>query len=484
MAANTERTPAVFDPTAFETFRFLERELDARGHVTLRYALDDKIFFVEELDLPVESDGSRVADSEHVDHLLALLHWVAGVSYYKTALPPNVSFEADPPMPATAKLLEALYSEGHGELAYTNGLQGLPRPGFAGCAIVPAAVSGRVDDAPPATTPQRILVPVGGGKDSAVALEIVRRSGCEMALFSIGDAAPISRTVAVAGVPRLLATRRLDPRLAALNEAGAINGHVPITAIVSCVALLTAALNGFDAVAMANERSASAGNVYYDGVEINHQFSKGLRAERLLGAALAELAPALGVGSAPAAAAPAGASSPSSLRLFSVLRPASELAVARAFARMERYHGAFASCNAMFRSDPARRASSWCCDCPKCRFVFLALAPFSEPGRLREVFGRDLLDDERQFEGFALLTATGGHKPFECVGEEQESVAAIRLLAGDRRWSEHRVVRRLVAEVLPQFGATEGDPARVLALSDEHDVPAELLADVRAVLGA
>src|SRR5207302_4042692 len=139
---------------------------------------------------------------------------------------------------------------------------------------------------PPAA--RRVLVPVGGGKDSAVALEIVRRSGRELALFSVGDAPPILRTVSVAGLPHLLAVRRLDPGLAALNRAGALNGHVPVTAIVSCVALLTAALRGFDTVAMANERSASAGNVSWEGVEVNHQFSKGLHAERLLQAAAAE----------------------------------------------------------------------------------------------------------------------------------------------------------------------------------------------------
>ena len=116
--------------------------------------------------------------------------------------------------------------------------------------------------------------------------------------------------------------------------------------------------------------------------------------------------------------------------------------------------------------------------------MFLALAPFSEPAHLREVFGRDLLDEEGQFDGFALLTATGGHKPFECVGEEQESLAAMRLLARDPRWREQRVVARLAAEVLPQFPADAGDPDAVLALSDEHAVPAELLAEVRAVLGA
>jgi UDP-N-acetyl-alpha-D-muramoyl-L-alanyl-L-glutamate epimerase len=471
MAADAKQLPALFDPTAFRTFRFVARELDARGHVTLRYALDEKIFFVEQLQLPMAIPAAQLDEAarERVDGLLSLLHWVAGVSYFKTALAPEVVCETGAPTPAAAALLEALYSEGLGELAYTNRLAGLPRPRFPRApahawdgGTGPEGAPGEL--ASESSQPRRILVPIGGGKDSAVALEIVRRSGRELALFSLGDAPPIARTVAVAGLPRLLATRTLDPGLSALNAAGALNGHVPITAIVSCVALLTAALGGYDAVAMANERSASAGNVVWDGVEVNHQFSKGLRAERLLGAAVDELAPGL--------------------RLFSVLRPASELAIARAFARMPQYHAAFTSCNAIFRLDPALRASSWCCDCPKCRFVFLALAPFSSPEHLREVFGSDLLEDDSQFADFALLTATGGHKPFECVGEEQESLAAIRLLARDPRWSGHSVVRRLVADVLAQHPADAGDPDAVFALSDEHAVPATLLADVRAVLGA
>jgi hypothetical protein len=466
VATETRRPRAKFDPSAFGSFRFTARELDERGRVTLHYALDEEIEFAEVFDLPLGDPDRRLGEAERrrVEGLLALLHWVAGVSYYKTALPPKVSMETGAPAPAVASLLEALYSEGLAELAYTNELRALPRPAFAGGASSTRPATAAVTVAQSADPPRRVLVPIGGGKDSAVALEIVRRSGVELALFSLGDAPPIARTAAVAGLPRLIATRTLDPGLSALNVDGALNGHVPITAIVSCVALLSAALNGFDAVAMANERSASAGNVMWDGVEVNHQFSKGLRAERMLSAALEQLAPA-----------PA---------YFSVLRPASELAIARAFARIEDYHGAFTSCNAIFRIDPALRAASWCCDCPKCRFVFLALAPFTEPRRLREIFGSDLLDDERQFEGFALLTATGGHKPFECVGEEQESVAAIRLLARAPAWSEHSVVRRLRDEVLPGLPADWGDPETVFELSDEHSVPATLLAEVRAVLGA
>jgi UDP-N-acetyl-alpha-D-muramoyl-L-alanyl-L-glutamate epimerase len=447
----------LFDPAAFQVFRFLARDLDERGRVTLRYALDEDVEFVETFDLPV-GKPLRPAACEAVDGLLSLLHWVAGVSYFKTAAPPAVRCEMGAPPPDTASLLEALYSEGLGEFAYVNALAQLPRPAF------PAEQTPRRDVVRDGPAISRVLIPVGGGKDSAVAIETLRRSQCELALFSIGDAPAISRTAAAAGLPHLVAHRRLDPRLGELNRTGALNGHVPVTAIVACAALLTAALNGFDAIAMANERSASSGNLVWDGVEINHQFSKSLHAERLLRAAVAELSPGL--------------------ELFSILRPAPELAIARAFARMDRYHAAFTSCNAIFRLDPALRAASWCCDCPKCRFVFLALAPFSEPARLSEIFGRDLLDEERQFDGFALLTATGGDKPFECVGEEQESLAAIRMLADDPRWRDHRVVRRLVAEVLPRHPPETWSPAAALALSDDHSVPESLMPGVRALLGA
>jgi hypothetical protein len=455
VATNPQQRRAGFDPAAFETFRFVSRELDEHGRVTLRYALGEEIAFVEEFDLPVPAPVSR-AERERVDGLLSLLHWVAGVSYYKTAAPEAVRCESGSPAPATAALLDALYSEGLGEFAFVNQLASLPRPRFpVGLPAVRPAV---------AAQPRRVLVPIGGGKDSVVALEILRRSSCETVLFSVGDASPISRTATVARLPRLVAQRRLDPGLGALNRAGALNGHVPITAIVTCAAALAAALHGFDAVAMANERSASSGNLAWDGIEVNHQFSKSLAAERLMRAAVAEQGGGVDV--------------------FSVLRPASELAIARAFARLEHYHLAFTSCNAIFRLDPARRAASWCCDCPKCRFVYLVLAPFCDPAHLRDVFGRDLLDDESQFAGFALLTATGGSKPFECVGEEEESLAAIRMLGQDPRWQEHRVVRRLVAEVLDAQPADSGSPAKALSLSDDHDVPAVLLAEVRAVLGA
>jgi UDP-N-acetyl-alpha-D-muramoyl-L-alanyl-L-glutamate epimerase len=381
---------------------------------------------------------------------------VAGVSYYKAAAPAEVVVDGPAPGPAQARLLEALYSEGLGEFAFRNGLDALPRPAFPVGSSAPATG---------AVAPSGLLVPVGGGKDSVVAIEVARRAGAAVTLFSVGDATPIARTAAVAGLPRLIATRRLDPRLVELNAAGALNGHVPVTAIVSCAALLTAAANGLAAVAMANERSASSGNLTHYGVDINHQFSKGLEAERLLRAALAEVRP--------------------DTDYFSLLRPASELGIARAFAALPAYHRAFTSCNAVFRLDPQLRATSWCGHCPKCRFVFLALAPFLDRAALTAIFdGRDLLDDPEQYDGIAALAAVGAHKPFECVGEEAESVAALRLLAEDPRWCDAAVVRRFAAEALPAVAPGFGLPDDVLRLAPEHCVPPSFGPALDAVLGA
>jgi hypothetical protein len=449
-----------FDPAAFPEFQLTERSIDAHGHVRLGYALGEHRF-VEELGLPVGAGGPAMPES--VAPLLALLHWVAGVSYYKLAAPPAVAVAGDDPPPAAAALLDALYSEGLGEFAVVNGLAQLPRPRFpVGGGPMGAEAVGGAPAAGPIRSP---LVLVGGGKDSIVALEIVRASGLAVTLLSVRDDAAMRRTADAAALPRLVVHRRLPlGQLRELGARGALNGHVPITAIIACTALLTAALHGHDAVVLANERSASEGNLVHDGVEVNHQFSKSARAEALLRAAAAEAAPGIAI--------------------FSVLRPASELGIARRFATLTGYHRAFTSCNAVFRLDPALRARSWCADCPKCRFVFLALAPFMEPDALAAIFGAAMLDDEDQYEGFALLAAEGGHKPFECVGEEDECLAALSLLAGDPRWRDRPVVRRLLDEVLAPRGDDGGRVRRALALSDEHFVPAPLIEHVHALLGA
>ncbi|MDX1626510.1 MAG: hypothetical protein R3323_08345, partial [Wenzhouxiangellaceae bacterium] len=299
----------------------------------------------------------------------------------------------------------------------------------------------------------RALVPMGGGKDSLVALERLRATGAEIETVQVGEASLIRRVAARTGLPHRMIRRRLPAGLARLNERGALNGHVPITAINAAVLVVAALAWKFDRVVFANERSADSPTlVAPDGREINHQYAKSLDFEAAFDERVrADVA--------------------ADLAVFSLLRRDRELGVCREFAGLERYHDVFSSCNRNFHLDGAR-TERWCRECPKCRFVYLALAPFLPPGRLRAIFGADLLDDAASVDGFAALLELDGHRPFECVGEAVEARSALAALSEDTRWSGHAVVRALA----PRLESVDvPDLAALVEPGGPHRIPDDLL---------
>jgi hypothetical protein len=81
--------------------------------------------------------------------------------------------------------------------------------------------------------------------------------------------------------------------------------------------------------------------------------------------------------------------------------------------------------------------------------VFLAMAPFIDRPRLAHIFGHDLLADPAQVPGYLELLGIDKHKPFECVGEVEESVVALGLLAESPSWRDAPVVVALRTAVPP-----------------------------------
>jgi hypothetical protein len=386
--------------STFEVMRFPAYSFDPdTGVAAFRYRLDgpEPLDFTETVEFP---PAASVPD--HFYRVLDLLHVVAGVSYYKVGAPARIVAPAPVPAEAVA-FFTAVYTQGLAEYAYRNALPHVldlvvETPGEA-----PAA-------APVDNAEGRPLSAVGGGKDSIVTLEILRAAGLDPVPFSVNPNPVIVNVNAASGLPALAARRRLDPRLFELNAAGALNGHIPVTAINSLIAIATAALHGLGPVVMSNERSASDPNLIWNGHEVNHQWSKGVAAEGLLRAAVT---------------AHAGLTEP----YFSLLRSLSELHIAQLFARHTRYDDVVTSCNRAFKlHDPAAR---WCGDCPKCRFVFLAMAPFMPRERLAHIFGQDLFADPAQVPGYLEILGIDAHKPFECVGEVEESVVALSMLGDD-----------------------------------------------------
>ncbi len=454
-------------PRLTRVFRFV-RASYTDGVAELAYAFDDGEELVETIRFP-QAPAVPAERRAAFGAALKLLHLVAGVSYYKAGVPPKIELADGPLDDATAELLEQLYLHGLAEFAYRNGLDLRGRISFprSTASPFPQEGEGRGESTAPSEAsslglPKRTLVPIGGGKDSLVAVEAIKSIGGEATAVWVGSSALIAGCAERTGLPTLNIQRELAPSLFELNRLGAWNGHIPVTAVNSAILAVAAVLYGYDSIAFANERSASAATLEYDGQQVNHQWSKSLAFETLLGDWLHTHVA-------------------SDLDYCSLLRPYSELAITHAFAKLTPYFDVFSSCNRNFKLLGPKPVDRWCGQCPKCHFVFLALAPFLPKPRLLAIFGRNLLDDENQAAGFDALLEYQDHKPFECVGEGAEARAAMHALSQRPEWQEDALVERFRSEILPQLDATQLALEPWLQPSPEHRVPARLQPALAAI---
>jgi len=454
-------TEATFDRSAISAFRFLRCGFDAAtGEARLAYGFDEGPELVETIQFPGAPFALDQTRAAAVEQALRLLHLIAGVSYYKAAAPPQIRIESYGIDADTAAFLTEVYENGLGEFAYRNGLMLRGKIRFPVGAASAATVA-----APTVGLKSHALVAIGGGKDSLVSIEALKAAGVAQTVTWIGGSPLIRACAERTGLPTLNIARTLAPELFEMNKRGALNGHIPVTAINSAILVLAALLHDADQVVFSNERSASYGSLIPGTGEVNHQWSKGWEFERAFARDLERHVAA-------------------DLHYYSLLRPFSELAVARQFARNDHYDAFFSSCNRNFHILGDRPTQRWCGACPKCRFVFLALAPFMPKPRLLNIFGRNLLDEPDQAAGFDALIEYRDHKPFECVGEGVESRAALAALAGSPSWREDALVLRFEQEIRSQLDDSVLAVAPLLVASSEHGIPPAVWGALRAHFGA
>lgn len=433
-----------FSPDQVRRFVFLDHAFEPEsGTLLLRYRLDERVELTERIVFPPPFRTPNLGYEGALQRCFDLVHWLAGVSYYKTCIPPQIEFAGRAPGPRVAAFLQQVYTSGLAEFAFRNRLRLSERVRFeAGESRPPARVS----------LYQGAVLPLGGGKDSLVSHDLLRAHHMPFRTIAVGQAPLIASLASRLPNPHLAIGRHLDPQLTALNRAGAYNGHVPISAILAAIMVAGGLLYGYDTIVMSNERSASEANLRLDdGSSVNHQWSKSLEFEDAFARLLdTDILPGM--------------------RYFSLLRGWSEIRIAREFATHCDYDQQFSSCNRNFGQGGQGADRRWCGDCPKCRFVALALAPFVTPERLRSIMGAVLLDDPSQIEGYRALAGIGGHKPFECVGETAESTALLCALSQSKAWRDMAVVKAL-APRLPDSPPLEA----FFTLSDQHRVPREFL---------
>jgi hypothetical protein len=439
-----------------QVFRYESFTADAEsGVLTCRYSLDGREF-AERFTL---APGPRW-HTEAAQAAARLVFLLAGVSYYKTAAPPVIDLGQTAVTETELAFLGEFYRQGLGEFAYHNALD-LSSLRIEARRIEARRIGahGSADPRPGAAEAgHRALVPFGGGIDSIVVVERVRRLA-DVALFIVNRPADrfdaIEAPAAVTGLPIVRAEREIDPQLLRSAELGFLNGHVPVTGILSAIAVLAAVLTDRDAVVMSNEWSASIPTLEYQGRPVNHQFSKSDVFEAAFRDVLAQ--------------------SPARLpEYFSWLRDRTELWVGQEFAALAQYHSSFRSCNKAFYTDPARRLDHWCGQCDKCCFIDLILAPFIPAAELRQIFAvtGEPLDDPALAGKFRSLLGAGA-KPFECVGEVNECRAAVLLAARRADRSGDALLTELAGEVTSWPDApSAADASAMLTPVSENFIPA------------
>lgn len=438
----------------YQSFNIDSYELDAESRqIRLHYSLDDEVFFTEIFTLPAEVPLPETL-SESLDGLLSALHIAAGISYYKAACPGAIDVRTSALDPERAAFWTDVYEKGLGEFFFRNQIdfRGLIKFEATGPEVPELQQPGDI---------RSVLVPVGGGKDSAVTIELLREAGVPMTLLRVGSHPLIEAFVAETGVPCLTVERTISPQLLVLNEAGAKNGHVPITAILSLLALIVAELRGDGAVVMSNESSANDENVEYLGLKINHQWSKSLECEMGLQAELRRIG--------------------TRAQYFSLLRPLNELQITQLFAQHPQYLELCTSCNRNWTLTKERPAERWCGSCPKCAFVFLLLTASIDRPPLIEAFGRkNPLDDASLLPTYRELLGLQGHKPFECVGTPAEVAAAFLLARERNQWQDTAAMQMFEAEALSTLGDPHDAIGQALVAKGEHRIPPAFLALLNA----
>jgi UDP-N-acetyl-alpha-D-muramoyl-L-alanyl-L-glutamate epimerase len=367
--------------------------------------------------------------------LLNLMAALLGVSYYKAAAASGIMVEV-PLGPASRAAIMACYTEGLGEFLFRNALPYPPKLNWHWSDAAPAAASEQ-----PAST--HAIMAFGGGKDSHAAMSLINsalmnepRLTYEPVSIILDDKVG-DRLARMIGEPLTFIHRQIAPEIIRLaREKTGYNGHVPITAINSAILTTYAALKGAGAVIFANERGASKPTIMHHGHAINHQYSKSIAFEGLMRAALEECA-----GTSP--------------QWFSLLRPFSELWIAREVAtHAKAAHGKFTSCNRNFvfaGTKVLAGGERWCGTCPKCVFTAAIFAPHCDAPQMDTIFGKDILGNETNVQMARDLAGLGTMKPWECVGDAEDTAAALAMLADHPVWQHKAVVKALTPELNDRY---------------------------------
>ena len=441
----------------YKGYRLTESE--DRYHVEYDFEIEGLSEFVAKWDFP-KWDAASALDGSLLGNLFFLLGMVESISYYKITCPRMFKIISDKSYALDHDQClwwRKLLYNGLGEFMYRNGIVRSEDE------LVDIICKCASDDTSDVNDPlqkfftdkrqyEGCLVPVGGGKDSVVSLELLK--GGDIVTYTVNGNDTTRAVISICEHKSgdYVAKRVLDKRMLTLNSLGYLNGHTPFSAIVAFSSMIAAYITGKRYIVLSNETSANESTVKDSFV--NHQYSKSFEFEQDFNSYIRTV-------------------TDSDISYFSMLRPLSELQIAALFSKDTVYHKAFRSCNA------GSKQGIWCCNCPKCLFVYIILSPFLSDDSLKGIFGENLLDKESLDKDFRELIGIEDNKPFECVGTRREVGAAMRYYRAKGRKS------LLTDRYADYIDSIRDDIVPMLdEWVDDNNVPDELCAKIKAAINA
>lgn len=391
-------------------------------------------------------------NNDYIKYLAFNLGMVELISYWKCACPKNVIIKCGYLDDYQINWFKKLYYYGIGEYRYINHIN-ITQDELMD--IIVEAKKTNIEI--PHIERSGTIIPVGGGKDSTVTLELLKDYKKDNYCLIIGSKEPSMKCAEIAGYANdkiIEISRTIDENIKKLNAQGFLNGHTPFSSMLAFLSYLVATLTGKKYIALSNESSANESNV--EGEKINHQYSKSYEFEQDFTDYVERYFS-------------------NEVKYFSMLRPISELQIAMLFSKNEQYHKIFRSCNVGSKQIPW----IWCCNCPKCLFVYSILSPFLYKEKLIDIFGEDMFENRELLNTFIELCGYGKNKPFECVGTYEEINFAISKTIVNLE-KENKELPYLLSYYKEHYGVKEINNELIKQYNEYNNVPREFASILKA----
>jgi len=380
--------------------------------VIYQFNIAEHFFFSPSLTFHTPKDITDSIPADLLKNMIFHIGLVEMISYWKITCAPIIDIRCGEISVNQKEWWKKLMFNGLGEFFYINGIAADADDFVIFQSSGERYQKGKISDG------SGYLIPVGGGKDSVVTLELLKHKNATP--FIINPREAQTGTIAAAGFDKhnsALVTRRLDPLMLKLNDEGFLNGHTPFSALLAFTSLPAALFAGRKNIALSNESSANESTVH--GSHVNHQYSKSLEFENDFRGYVKSYIT-------------------EDLRYFSMLRPLSEVQIAKIFSQLKHHHAEFRSCNV------GSKTNSWCGKCPKCMFTAIMLSLFLPEEDVTKIFNKNLFKDSGLVKTTEELAGLWPAKPFECVGTAEEVTFALRYIINNYKETDLPVVLDLI----------------------------------------